>query len=532
MLLPLQGLAAPANQLLKAADFQAVTRGDFLRAAVDAAGLDLPKTGSVPYSDVTGVLQGYVRAAQAQNALALFPAADGKFFPERSIRKGEALALVAALLNQTPGRGAKEASFTDLKTATEKSLAQLAIDKQWMKADADTVFGFQKTLRGKEAKLFLSRAFLTPNSSATGPRETQSAPVVKVRMQQTTSDIPFPAEQKVQEVWNILRQQYLYQDKINPDDAGDNAIQAVVNSLNDPYTTYMPKQKNADFQAQMKGEVEGIGATVEMTGGILTIVSPIRGSPAEKAGLKPKDQILSVDGVSLKNMTLDNAVSKVRGLKDTTAKLHIRRGSDEFDVDVVRAKITIPEVEITYDRNVAVVRIVQFWETTDTKFRDAMAQVNSQSPRAVILDLRNNPGGLLHAAEVVSSVFLPKDSPYVEIHERSAIRRETTEDDPVIKDGIPLIILMNKGSASASEIVAGALQDAGRAKIVGDVSYGKGTVQQVLQFSDGSSLKYTIAEWLTPKGRHINHAGIAPDVSISNSEGKDQQYDKAFEMLR
>jgi carboxyl-terminal processing protease len=464
--------------------------------------------------------------------LALF--ADGKKLQlNRTISRGEALQFMVDFMDVSgdASQASVAARFTDVHTPSDIALVSLTLSKQWMKAQSLTYFGLGRPLRGREAKLFLRRVFTTGDRANDG-KETITVPVVRVQFKGTSVPAVFPQEQKINEVWNILRGEYLYPENVSPDKAGDAAIQSIVNSIGDPYTTYMPKKRNDDFKQQMKGEVEGIGATVEMTGGILTIVSPIRKSPAEKAGLQPRDQILSVDGVVLKDMSLDEAVSKVRGPRDTEVLLHVRRGSDEFDVRVKREKITIPEVEITRDRNVAIIRILQFWDTTDTKFREAVSKIANDNPRGIILDLRNNPGGLLHAAGVVVSAFVPKGTAYVQINERSNKSTEVTNDEPVVKDSIPMIVLVNKGSASASEIVAGALQDSHRARVVGETSYGKGTVQQILEFNDGSSLKYTIAEWLTPNGRHINKVGITPDVSVMNDQKSDTQYEKAMDLLR
>jgi C-terminal peptidase prc len=483
---------------------------------------------------VPDALLPYVRAAETRGALKAFAAEGKKVNFQRSITRGEALSLLKALTQSVPTGTADAAAkkFKDVKTAADQSVVSLALEKQWMKGESETMFGLIRPLRGKEGKLLLSRAFQLAAPSPA--RETITVPIIRIKSL-GTSNLPAPKSDMLQEVWNILRKGYLYSDKLDSDRAGDKAIDGLVNSLGDPYTTYMPKEKNDDFKLQMKGEVEGIGATVEMTGGILTIVSPMRDSPAEKAGLQPKDQIISVDGVKLQGLTLDDAVRKVRGPKGSTAVLHIRRDGKEFDVTVTREKVVIPEIEVTYDQNVAIVKLVQFWDTTDSQFRDVMAEIQSKNPRGIILDLRSNPGGLLHAAGVVVGTFLPKGSTFASIMEKDSTTAEVTNDDPVIKTSIPLIVLVNKGSASASEIVAGALQDSKRGKIVGETTYGKRTVQQVVQFTDGSSLKYTVAEWRTPQGRKIDKLGVTPDVVVANTstdKKNDLQMQKAMELLR
>ena len=527
--------ATPGQDLLTTRDVRTVTRGDFVKAAVRGAKLPLIDSGDMPYDGVPVSMQAYIRAAHARGALKAL--AKGRMLNLRSgIRRGEAIAVLSDIL-QVAASGTSDAvakPFTDATSDADRRLISLAIERNWMKPVSETVFGLREPLKGKEGKLLFTRVFqLAPKDPST---ETFSSPVIRVQLKGLGSRQPVPKSDLLEEIWNTLRLNYLYQDRMDADKVSDKAIEGLVNALGDPYTTYMPKTRSDDFKQQMKGEVEGIGATVEMTGAILTIVSPLRGSPAEKAGLKPKDQILSVDGETLKGLSLDDAVRKVRGPKGSTAVLRIRRGSEEFDVTVTREKVLIPEVEIEYRQNgLAVVKILQFWDTTDKKFRDAMKEVQSKNPSGIILDLRNNPGGLLHAAGVVVGNFLPKGSTFATIMERDSKSTETTDEDQTISPSVKMVVLVNKGSASASEIVAGTLQDAKRATIVGETTYGKGTVQQVVQFVDGSSLKYTVAEWRTPLGRTIDKIGIVPDIVVTNEgalPGRDPQMDKAVDLLR
>ncbi len=533
--LPSAANALSVTSLLNARDAQVVTRADFLRGIIIASGMPLPKTGTVPYDHVPDALLPYVRAAGERKILAVFSAEGRALDFTKTITRGQAVEVLSNLLQLVSSGSSDNATkvFTDASTRADRARVSLALERQWLKPVSATFFGLGRPLRGKEAQLLLTRAFQLP--AQTPGTETHSVPVIRIQLSPSSSNEPAPKSDLLDLVWKTLRQGFLYQDRMNPDKAADSAIQGLVNSLDDPYTVYMPKAKNEDFKLQMKGEVEGIGATVEMTGGILTIVSPLRGSPAEKAGLLPKDQILSVDGASIRGITLEDAVAKVRGPKDSTGVFRIRREGVEFDVKITRAKVFIPEVEVTEDQNVVIVKILQFWDTTDTKFRDTLAAIQFKNPRGIILDLRNNPGGLLHAAGVVASTFLPKNSTYVTIMERDDTHTEATTEDPVVSATVPMVVLVNKGSASASEIVAGALQDTKRAKIVGTVTYGKGTVQQVVQFSDGSSLKYTVAEWRTPLGHKINKLGVTPDVVIENDKDKpkvDLQMQKAMDLLR
>lgn len=532
LILPQAGFTATAAQLLIVSDTQNVSRSAFLKAAVAAAELKAPTTAAQPpYDNVPNDLRDALKALTARDVLNVFDREGRAVNFQKAITRGEAAGILADILNLVPSGNIQNVNYMDTRTDADKKIVAIASEKNWLKPVSQTMFGLRRTLKGKEGKLLLGRAFpLTAPSEGT---ESFSVPVIKVRMQGGGARQPVPKADLLDEVWNMLRQGFLYEDRVKSDLAGDKAIEGLVNSLNDPYTVYMPKSRNADFQLQIKGEVEGIGATVEMTGGILTIVSPLRGSPAEKAGLKPKDKIISVDGEKLQGKTLDEAVQKVRGPKNSTGTFTIRRDGTEFEVKITREKVTIPEVEVIHEPNgITVVKILQFWDTTDKKFRDAMTDVQAQNPKGIILDLRNNPGGLLHAAGVVVGNFLPKNSTYVSIMERDNTHTEATTDEPTIKATVPMVVLVNKGSASASEIVAGALQDGKRATLIGDVTYGKGTVQQMVQFPDGSSLKYTIAEWRTPAGRKIDKMGVTPDVVVVNEGTKDLQMEKAREVLK
>ncbi|MFH0851971.1 MAG: S41 family peptidase, partial [Candidatus Peregrinibacteria bacterium] len=307
--------------------------------------------------------------------------------------------------------------------------------------------------------------------------------------------------------------------------------EAIVKSLGDPYSTFYRPASARAFQSRIQGEVSGIGAQVEDREGVLTIVTPLPSSPAEKAGLKPNDEILAVDGVSILGLTYEEMVDHVRGPKGSVAKLKVRRNGTEMDIAVTRDTIKVPEIDIKWQEDVAVVRLLQFGKLTETDLRPEMKHIQEQDPQGVILDLRNNPGGLLNAATIVTANFLPKGSTVARIISNTGERMDVTEDEPTIAATVPVIVLINGGSASASEIVAAALQDAGRATIVGEQSYGKGTVQEVLEFNDKSSLKLTIAEWKSPLGHKIDGAGVKPDVEVATAE-RDEQLARAIDLLK
>jgi carboxyl-terminal processing protease len=406
-----------------------------------------------------------------------------------------------------------------------KDAVEVALELKWMRPLRATLFGVSRPLTSHDEALLLQKVIESESISIQSPSQQQ----IIVPVQQGA----VPQGQVLQSVLKLLNDQYLYQNRISSaTGSGSQSVDALVKSLNDPYTVFFKPSSAKDFQTQLQGEVTGIGAQVEVKDGVLGIVSPLVGSPAEKAGLQPGDEIISVDGVSLNGLTYEDAVDHVRGPKGTTANLMIKRGSSEFTIAVVRDVVHISDYEISYKGSVAIVALHQFGQSADDEFRTRMQEVAAKQPTGIILDLRNNPGGLLDAAGVVVSTFLPDQSPFVLINTKDQSTPELTNGEPVIPAGIPLVVLVNRGSASAAEIVAGALQDAKRATIVGEKTFGKGTVQQVVPFDDGSSLKMTIAEWRTPKGRKIDGLGVDPDVSVTAIPGSDAPLERGLSILQ
>jgi carboxyl-terminal processing protease len=317
------------------------------------------------------------------------------------------------------------------------------------------------------------------------------------------------------------------------------AIKGMVSSLGDPYTVFLEPSENDAFLKDLSGVFEGIGAEIGIRDDQLSIVAPLEGSPAERAGLLPKDLILEIDGESTQGMSLDSAVQKIRGKSGTKVTLLISREgfSEPKEFTITRQKITVDSIRLEFkENNIAYIKIIQFGADTGDRIKQVADQVKSKNAKGIVLDLRNNPGGFLNTALDVASVFVKEDVISLE-EDKDGRRKELGRTFSATLDGIPMVVLVNEGSASASEIVAGALQDYGRAKLVGKKTFGKGSVQDLEDLKGGSALKVTIAKWLTPKGRQINGEGIAPDVEVDRTEAdinadKDPQLDKALEMLR
>jgi len=340
------------------------------------------------------------------------------------------------------------------------------------------------------------------------------------------------------EAWNIVHNNYV--DRPLDDVAlMRGAIRGMMDAIGDKQTFYMDPVVYDTETSALSGEYEGIGAYVDTDGDYLTIISPIEGSPAEAAGLKPGDQIVAIDGVDMTGTTPEQARQKVLGPADTTVTLTIAREGEEETMEflITRAKITIPSVTgKMLENNIAYVDINQFGDKTTGELRILLDELLAQNPQGIIIDLRYNPGGYLHTSVEVTSEFIDEG---VILYEQYGDGDRDTFN--ALGNGratdLPLVVLVNEGSASASEILAGALQDYGRATLVGVQSYGKGSVQQWIPLSDDQgAARVTIAKWLTPNERAIDGVGLMPDFIVELTEEDianelDPQLDKAIEVL-
>ncbi len=388
-----------------------------------------------------------------------------------------------------------------------------------------------------------------PTLSAEGPMPTtESAPTSPIASARPTATptpaptvkIPPPRGTDFDlfwEAWNLVQRDF-YGHLPSEEEMTYGAIRGALSTLDDPFTAFIEPDIAAINREDDSGTFEGIGAYVTMKEGRLMIVSTFKDQPAEKAGLRRNDIVLKVDDTPIENMSIYEAISLIRGPAGTPVRLTIlREGEEPFEVEIIRARIEIPVVESEMrEDGIAYVSLLDFSSDASVKLDKAIQEMLKQNPKGLILDLRGNPGGWLNEAVLVSSLFLPKDSVVViERYKNADPEILRTPHRPTVPD-LPMVVLVDGGSASASEIVAGALQDHGRAILIGEQTFGKGSVQWPHELSNGAELRVTVARWFTPNDRAIHGQGLTPDIEVKRTEedidaGRDPQLDRAVEYL-
>jgi carboxyl-terminal processing protease len=392
-------------------------------------------------------------------------------------------------------------------------------------------------LTGTCAGGFLAGVALAPkvNSQVDLPniQTADTTPDASTGSGKTTEDLFVP----FWEAWNIVHEQYVDQ-PVNDEAMMQGAIRGMMESLGDQHSSYMDPAQYSDAQAPLEG-YSGIGAWVNTEGEFLTIIEPMKGSPAEAAGLKAGDEIIAIDGEDLTGIAPEVARLKVLGEAGTKVVLTVRREGVEqpFDVSVTRAEIKIPSVEHEMlENDIAYVHLLTFSDTSTEEMHQALEELMAQNPKGLIFDLRNNSGGYLVTAVDVASEFIKEGLVTYEQY-GDGTRDEYNASGKGIATEVPMVVLVNEWSASASELVAGALQDYGRAQLVGVTTFGKGSVQNWIPLSnEEGAVRVTIARWYTPKGRNISEVGLVPEVVVEITDediqaGKDPQLEKAIELL-
>ncbi len=338
------------------------------------------------------------------------------------------------------------------------------------------------------------------------------------------------------ETWDLVHEEFVDQ-PVNDLDLMRGAIEGMLDALGDRHTSFMTPEEFEQANESLEGEYEGIGAWVDITGDYVEIISPMKGSPAAEAGLQPTDKVIAVDGEDMSGVPGDLVLQRILGPAGTDVTLTIQRNGESFDVTITRANIVVPTVESEMlEDDIAYIALLNYGSNTTQQLRKALQDLLDQDPRGLIFDLRNNGGGYLNTAIQVVSEFIPEGVVMYEEYGDG----ETFAFDAIpggLATEIPLVVLVNEGTASASEITAGAIQDYDRAPLVGAVTYGKGSVQNWIPLENNAGgVRITIARWLTPDGRQISGEGLTPEYLVEMTEedfteGRDPQLDKAIEVL-
>jgi carboxyl-terminal processing protease len=323
--------------------------------------------------------------------------------------------------------------------------------------------------------------------------------------------------EKVEQAYSLIINQYV--EKVDGDQLIEGAIQGMVATLKDPYSVYMDKETAKQFSETLDSSFEGIGTEIGMENGKVIIVSPYKDSPAEKAGLKPKDQIIKVDGESVEGLDLYDTRLKIRGEKGTKVKLEVKRAgiSNPITFTIVRSEIPLDTVFSSIKKeagkSIGYMELTSFSENTAKDFIEQLNKLESEGIKGLVIDVRGNPGGLLSSVQGILGELVTKDEPFMKIAQRNGDTQAFYTDLKEAKQ-YPIAVLTDGGSASASEILAGALQEAGEYPLIGETTFGKGTVQQAVEMGDGSNIKLTLYKWLTPKGNWIHQKGIQPTLQV------------------
>ncbi len=361
--------------------------------------------------------------------------------------------------------------------------------------------------------------------------------VLKGRSSSETKKVDF---QLFWDAWKLVEDRYVKQP---PDEQKmlEGAIDGMLGGLGDPYTAYMPADAAKQLEEDLKGSFEGIGAEIGFREEVLALIAPLPNSPAERAGLIPEDLIVEIDGTTTDELSLSEAVAKIRGKEGTMVTLGIfRKNWNEVrKIEIKRERIDVQGTNLSFverdGKKLAILHILTFDNETAKETSAQLTEIQKQGAQGIILDLRNNPGGLLTSAVDIAGLFLPRGTQVVtESFRNGKENRLQTKTAP--ETTLPMVVLANGGSASAAEILAGALKDQAMIPLIGEKTFGKGSVQEIESLKDGSSIRLTIAYWLTPKGTHLEGEGITPDIEVGRSEedrtaGRDPQRDKAVEVL-
>lgn len=521
---------------------QLVKRDAFLTMVFRHIGFQ-PKTEqiSTPFVDVPAQswFAPYVKKALdlgALNTNSLTP----RFFPDQPLTKIEALKIMMPL-EGIPAPYINDQSpliFKDVHADASYSYLARAAQKSglFLFNKEKNFYPFKNLTRGELAQLLYQAQLYRENQGAFEGIILENDVNLTSGQKSIINSPKFPL---LMDIWNEVNQEYYNPADINQDQLIYGAASGMVDTLNDPYSVFLNPEKAAQLESALDGQFEGIGVAIEVVNGQPTIAEIIPGSPAEKAGLKSGDLFMTIDGKDVSHVTLEQLTDLIQGPADTEVALTMKRDQQVLIFKIKREIIQIDSVQkltnaVKVPDDIGYITIFQFYETTDKEFTNVWQKVLEKKPKGLILDLRNNGGGYLDSALGVLDQFVPKDQTLVNFKLNGKFFQEKSKGPGDIH--IPVVVLINGNTASASEIVAGALQDLKIAKLIGEQSFGKGVAQKIITYSDGSILKLTFENWLTPLMHDINKVGLKPDIQVARTKddiknGNDPQLQRAIEEL-
>lgn len=529
---------------------QPINKASFLKAALTYAGYIPTKTFNhyTGYSDVPedSWFAPYVK--KALDSRILTNKLGDQFNPESTLTRQDALLLSMAIFGlPTPLSTPKTTDLFDdirLNHPLASVYAAAKADKIYFENTQKNFYPSKILNRGDAADLLfktkLAQSIMGFGNSGTGSI-TISVPNSYLDQNTTNPGSDFVSNDKfpiLMDAWQKINSQYVYTDNFTKDKLLYGAINGMVDSLNDPYSTFKTPDNSGQSFIYIPENYEGIGAVIDQIDGNYIVETTITNSPAYRAGLKAKDIIMQIDGQIVKDLPYDQVFALIKGKAGTSVKLQVMRDNSLLNFQIVREKITVSSIQSKdLGNGINYMRFDQFTESSAQEFDDAIKQIEASGSKKLIIDLRNNPGGYLTSAQTILGHFLTKDQ--VEFYTTDKDKNSTAYNS--LGNGelksYKIVLLINEGSASAAEIFAGALQDDKLAYLIGSKSFGKGSVQEITNYEDNSSLKLTIAHWETPNKRDINHLGIVPDLTVPITDlqkeaGQDPQLDAATNYLR
>lgn len=507
-----------------------ITKVDFLKMLLENMGYEAKKrlifTPTI-YKDVEPK-SWYAPYVQEAYRLSLIERKD-YFKPSAPIQIGDAIKIALKAEGYTLPRVIKNKyQYSDVVEREEKIVLEKVMDLQVFNPHSRSIFGWHSFLKKGEALEFLYRLRLIAESDKVIYIE-KNVPELQLILEDNLSS----EYRQLQDVRDQVFTRYYDKEHLDENKLIQGAIKGFVKEIGDKYSVYFPAPDADSFNDSLEGSFEGIGAYLEDTDDGVIVKTPIKDSPAEKAGVKAGDIIRKVNKKDVEGISINELVKLIKGKKGTEVLIEFERNGERVEISIIRDTINLHSVQAEVRDNVLVITLSQFAATTSIDFADIVNEMWSPTYSGIVLDLRSNPGGFLNTAEDILAYWIDKDQATLQLKFKNHTQVKLANTNQSLSE-VKTAVIQNSASASASEILAGSLQDYQKAKIFGEKSFGKGTVQEIIPYRDGASLKLTVAEWLTAKGNSINESGVMPDTEISDDPDtlNDEPLDAAIKWLK